>query len=161
VNYEQIEILIVDDSDKDTILMERELQKARIANNIMTLRSGEDALDFLFRRGAYLGIPQVAFPRVVFLDLRMPGMSGLDVLKQLRLNELTIDLPVVIFTSSAEDPDISQSYKLGANSYVVKPVSMEQMQITMRSLGYYWMIVNAVPQKFHSGFMQNGQQHAK
>ena len=157
MNYEQIEILIVDDSDKDTILMERELQKARIANSIMTLRSGEDALDFLFRRGAYSGIPQVALPRVVFLDLRMPGMSGLDVLKQLRLNELTIDLPVVIFTSSAEDPDISQSYRLGANSYVVKPVSLDQMRIAMQSLGWYWLIVNLTPSGTRSGFMQNGE----
>ena len=157
IGYNPIEILIVDDSEKDSILMMRELRSNQVANSIIAVKSGEEALDYLFCRGQYATRLPDALPRVVFLDLKMPQMSGLDTLKVIRADKRTVDLPVVIFTVSHDDPSIASAYAAGANSYVVKPLSLDQMRITMRGLGWYWLIVNQVSDGERSGFMRNGK----
>ena len=155
--YNPVEILIVDDRDEDSILMERELAKNKVANHIVAVKSGDEALDYLFCRGAYAARAPDELPRVVFLDLNMPRLSGIETLKIIRADPRTAEIPVVIFTISHDDTNISAAYAAGANSYVVKPVSLDQMRIAMQSLGWYWLIVNLTPSGTRSGFMQNGE----
>ena len=156
--FNPIEILIVDDSDEDSILMERELTKNKIANHIVAVKSGDEALDYLFCRGQYATRAPDELPRVVFLDLNMPRLSGIETLKIIRADPRTKEIPVVIFTISHDDASIATAYAAGANSYVVKPVSLDQMRIAMQSLGWYWLIVNLTPSGTRSGFMQNGHE---
>jgi len=157
IGYNPVEILVVDDSEKDSVLIMRELRINQIANSVVVVKSGEEAIDYLFSQGRYATRLPDAMPRVVFLDLNMPGMSGLDTLKVIRADKRTIDLPVVIFTGSHDDPSITSAYAAGASSYVVKPVSLDQMRITIRQLGWYWLIVNRVSDGERSGFMRNGK----
>ena len=156
--YNPVEILIVDDSDEDSILFERELTKNKVANHIVAVRSGNEALDYLFCRGQYATRAPDELPRVVFLDLNMPRLSGIETLKIIRADPRTAEIPVVIFTISHDDANIAAAYAAGANSYVVKPVSLDQMRIAMQSLGWYWLIVNLTPSGTRSGFMQNGHE---
>jgi two-component system response regulator len=106
------------------------------------LEDGAQAMDFLFGRGEYIKRANAASPKVVFLDLKLPRVNGLEVLKALRAHERTQMIPVVMVTSSAEDPDIKAAYELGANSYVIKPVEFESFMDTMKTLGFYWVVVN-------------------
>ena len=135
-------ILLVEDNPSDEALTLRALQKSGILNEVAVVRDGPAALDFLFCRGAYASRDPAQVPQLVLLDLNLPKLSGLDVLKQLRTDERTRRLPVVILTSSKEDKDLLAGYELGANSYVVKPVNFDQFSAAVRQLGLYWLVVN-------------------
>ncbi|MCP9749655.1 response regulator [Ferruginibacter sp. HRS2-29] len=143
----EIELLLVEDSRNDAELTIRALQKNKIVNNILHLRDGAAALDFLFGTGEFSERNIRQIPRVVLLDLKMPKVDGLEVLRQIKSNALTKNIPVVVLTSSKEDPDIKMAYELGANSYIVKPVDFEGFSKAVGELGLYWMILNQRPQK--------------
>jgi len=141
----EFEIVIVEDNPNDGELMIRSLKKNRLANNIIILKDGEQALDFIFCRGKYTGRDISESPKVMFLDLKLPKVDGLEVLKQMKTNEKTRKIPVIIVTSSKEDPDIATAYDLGANSYVVKPINFEDFIKKMSQIGLYWLAVNEKP----------------
>jgi len=137
-------ILLVEDNPKDEELTLRALKKSNILNPVVVARDGVDALDYLFARGAHAGRPPSALPQVILLDLKLPKLDGLDVLRTLRLDERTKLLPVVILTSSVEEQDLVRGYGLGANSYVRKPVDFVQFSEAVRQLGLYWLVMNEV-----------------
>lgn len=141
----EYEIVVVEDSPHDAELMVRSLKKNRLANSLIVLEDGEQALDYIFCRGQYAERDSLESPRVVFLDLKLPKVDGLEVLKQLKSNEQTRKIPVIIVTSSKEDPDIATAYDLGANSYVVKPIDFDSFVEKMNQLGLYWLAVNEKP----------------
>lgn len=138
-------ILLVEDNPDDVALTERALKKARIVNKVVIARDGPEALDFLFGTGAYAGRDTGAMPEVVLLDLKLPKMDGLEVLRRLRGDQRTRVLPVVILTSSREDRDLTRSYELGANSYIRKPVDFKQFVKAVQELGLYWLVLNEPP----------------
>jgi two-component system response regulator len=140
-----IEILIIEDNAEDALLALRALSRNRVANRIQVFEEGPEALDFLFHRGKFASHAGQALPRVVFLDLKLPKMNGLEILAEIRANEATRTLPVVIVTSSKENPDIRKAYDLGANSYVVKPVDFEAFSKAIADLGMYWLVLNEPP----------------
>ncbi len=141
-NPTDIEILLVEDNSRDAELMIRALKKRNLANNLIHVEDGSEALDFLFNRGKYEERKNNASPKIVLLDLKLPKLNGLEVLREIKKNEHTRRIPVVIVTSSAEDPDIKLAYELGANSYVVKPVNFEAFTEVMSNLGLYWLLIN-------------------
>ncbi len=145
MKHEEYEILIVEDNPQDAELMVRSLKKKHLANNLIVVEDGEEALDFILCRGDYNGRDIKRPPKVIFLDLKLPKVNGLEVLKEIKSHQLTKKIPVVIVTSSREDPDVQAAYDLGANSYVVKPVSFENFAETMSQLGLYWLVVNEKP----------------
>lgn len=138
-------ILLVEDRSDDVALAERALRKADIVSTLVVVRDGADALDYVFATGAYAGRDPSLTPQVILLDLKLPKISGLEVLKRLRADERTRLLPVVVLTSSKEERDLVESYKFGANSYVHKPVNFEQFAEAVRQLGQYWLILNEPP----------------
>jgi two-component system, response regulator len=138
-------ILLVDDSPDDVELTIRAFQRNGIANDVTVASDGEEALDYLFASGKFKGRQPADNPTLVLLDLKLPKLMGLDVLKQIRADERTRRLPVVILTSSNEDADIIQSYDLGANSFVRKPVDFAQFVEAARQLGLYWLVLNEDP----------------
>lgn len=140
-----IEILLVEDNPRDAELIIRALTKRNLANHLVHVEDGSEALDFLFNRGKYEGQINHALPKIVLLDLKLPKVNGLEVLKEIKLRESTRSIPVVIVTSSAEDPDVKLAYELGANSYVVKPVNFEAFTEVMSNLGLYWLLINQHP----------------
>lgn len=142
---EIVDILLVEDNPRDAELTIRALKKRNIANPLHVAEDGAEALDFVFCRGAYADRDCSHPPRVILLDLKLPKVSGLEVLKVLKENEATKAIPVVVVTSSQEDPDIKAAYALGANSYVVKPVDFDAFLDAMSSLGLYWLLVNQPP----------------
>jgi two-component system response regulator len=135
-------ILLVEDSADDEELTTRALRQAKIANEIVVARDGAEALDFLFGEGAYAGRDVSRTPAVVLLDLKLPKLSGLDVLNRLRADPRTKLIPTVILTSSSEEEDMLKSYQLGANSYVRKPVDFGQFAQAVSQLGIYWLLLN-------------------
>lgn len=135
-------ILLVEDNPDDEELTLRALEKNHIANQVVVAHNGEEAVDFLWGRGAYEGRDIDAQPQVVLLDLKLPRMSGLEVLRAMRGNARTRLLPVVVLTSSREDEDILQSYALGANAYVRKPVDYTQFLDAVKTLGIFWLLLN-------------------
>jgi CheY-like chemotaxis protein len=135
-------ILLVEDNQKDEELTLRALRKSNVMNPIVVARDGVEALDYLFSRGAHANRDPEAVPQLVLLDLKLPRVDGLEVLKELRESELTRLLPVVVLTSSLEDQDLIRSYRLGANSYVRKPVDFVQFIEAVRQLGLYWLVLN-------------------
>lgn len=141
----EFEIVIVEDNPNDAELMVRSLKQNRLANNLIVLEDGEQALDFIFCRGKYAERDLSKLPKVIFLDLKLPKVDGLEVLKQVKANKQTSKIPIIIVTSSKEDPDIATAYKLGANSYVVKPVNFNNFVETINQLGSYWLVVNEKP----------------
>jgi CheY-like chemotaxis protein len=143
---EDIEVLLVEDNPHDLELALHALRKHRIANSIHVVTDGAAALDFLFGRGPYQGRSVNNQPRVVFLDLKLPKVDGIDVLRQLKSDERTRRIPIVVVTSSAEERDRVRSYDLGANSYVVKPIDFDSFARTMADLGFYWLAINRPPQ---------------
>jgi two-component system response regulator len=151
-------ILLVEDNPTDEALTCRVLRKSRLLNEIVVTRDGAEALDFLFARGRYEGRVVTDLPHVVLLDLNLPKLSGLEVLREIRAHELTRCLPVVILTSSNEDVDLSAGYHHGANSYVVKPVEFSEFYDRVRQLGLYWMLVNHGP-RGHSDPSPAGPPH--
>jgi two-component system response regulator len=140
-----VDILLVEDNAQDAELTIRALKKHNLANRLIAVEDGVEALDFLFGRGKYAARELSQPPKVVLLDLKLPKMSGLEVLRELKQDERTRAIPVVIVTSSREDPDIKTAYGLGANSYVVKPVDFDAFAEAVSSLGLYWLLVNQPP----------------
>jgi two-component system response regulator len=138
-------ILLVEDNASDEELTLRALERNNIANGVVVTRDGSAALDYLFARGAYADRDANALPQVVLLDLNLPKVGGLDVLRAIRADERTRLLPVVILTSSKEDEDLLTGYALGANSYVVKPVDFTKFSEAIRQLGMYWLVLNQRP----------------
>jgi len=138
-------ILLVEDNADDEALTLRAFQKNNIRNDIVVARDGAEALDLLFSKGAFANQAQPFKPQVILLDLKLPKIDGLSVLKEIRANEKTHLLPVVILTSSREDQDLIAGYNLGANSYVRKPVSFNEFIEAIRQLGLYWLILNETP----------------
>lgn len=141
-DWERVDILLVEDNPRDAELTIRALKKRNLANQIFLVEDGAEALDFLFGRGQYTQRQSRQTPKVILLDLKLPKVNGLEVLQALKADELTRAIPVVIITSSTEDPDIKAAYELGANSYVVKPVEFFAFMETMIHLGFYWLLVN-------------------
>jgi CheY-like chemotaxis protein len=142
--FEAVEILLVEDSDADSELIGRALRKGGIVNRLVRVRDGVEALDFVFREGAFKdrGGDQ---PRLILLDLKMPRVNGLDVLRRLKADESARLIPVVVLTSSAEEQDVLESYKLGVNSYLVKPVAFADFTNVIGQTGLYWALMNRVP----------------
>jgi two-component system response regulator len=140
-------ILVVEDDPDDEELTIRALKKINLANDIVVVRDGAEALDYLFADGKSAGRDVVDTPAVVLLDLKLPKVEGLEVLKRIRENAPTRLVPVVILTSSDEQKDLIESYRLGANSYVRKPVDFEQFMKAVEELGLYWMLLNQPPPK--------------
>jgi two-component system, response regulator len=140
-------ILLVEDNPDDEALTIRALKKNNIGNRLEIVRDGVEAIDFLFGIGSYKDRDMKDTPQVVLLDLKLPKMDGLEVLRRIRENESTRLLPVVILTSSKEEQDILKGYKLGANSYVRKPVDFDQFVEAVRQLGLYWLVLNESPVK--------------
>ncbi len=141
-------ILLVEDNPRDEVLTVRALRKSNIANEVVVARDGVEALDYLFGRGAYSEPGNRELPELVLLDLKLPKVDGLEVLQQVRANENTRRLPIVVFTSSSEEEDLFNSYNLGANSYVRKPVEFEEFLEATKQLGLYWLVLNqAAPTK--------------
>jgi two-component system response regulator len=138
-------ILLVEDNPDDEALTLRALKKNRIANEVVVCRDGAEALDYLFSRGAFVGRDGSDLPQVILLDLKLPKVDGLEVLRQIRADGRTSMVPVVILTSSREDEDIARSYQLGANSYVRKPVDFVEFSEAARQLGMYWLLLNQAP----------------
>ena len=135
-------ILLVEDNPRDEALTLRELKKCNIVNEVVVARDGVEAIDYLFGTGTYAGRDLAIMPQLVLLDLKMPKIDGLQVLRRIRQEKLTKRLPVVIFTSSTEEDDLIRSYDLGANSYVRKPVDFDQFIEATRQLGLYWLLTN-------------------
>lgn len=140
-----VEILLVEDSATDLELALRALKKAKIGNRIEVARDGEEALDFVFARNAYAARSIDDKPRVILLDLKLPKVDGLDVLRAIKADPRTRTIPVVILTSSREHRDVVESYDLGVNSYIVKPVDSERFSAAVAELGMYWMLQNLSP----------------
>jgi two-component system response regulator len=143
MSYE-VEILLVEDSPEDVELTIRALRRNQLANDIQVVEDGAEALDFLFCRGAYEGRPS-QYPKLVLLDLKLPKLSGMEVLRAIRADERTKAIPVVVLTSSKEDRDLVDGYQLGVNAYAQKPVDFEQFSETVRQIGMFWMLVNQAP----------------
>ncbi len=138
-------ILLVEDNANDEELTLRALRKGNIANNVVVVRDGAEALDYLFGRGAFASRDLTDLPQVVLLDLNLPKIGGLDVLRAIRADDRTRALPVVILTSSSEDNDLIAGYANGTNSYIVKPVEFTQFTEAVRQLGIYWLLINQPP----------------
>lgn len=138
-------ILLVEDNPDDEALTVRALHKNKIANNLIVVRDGVEALDFVFCTGVYSERDPKELPEVVLLDLKLPKVDGLEVLRQIRADDRTRLLPVVILTSSKEEQDLIASYSLGANSYIRKPVGFSQFVEAIHQLGMYWLVLNEMP----------------
>ncbi|HEX2900717.1 MAG TPA: response regulator [Bacteroidia bacterium] len=145
MEYSDVEILFVEDNLDDARLTMRALKKKNLANNILHLKNGEEAIDYLFAKGIYADRNKTDHPKLILLDLKMPKINGLEVLEAIKADPLTQTIPVVVLTSSQEDPDIRRCYALGVNSYIVKPVNFENFFDAVTKLGVYWLMVNKGP----------------
>ncbi|MEK6679007.1 MAG: response regulator [Nitrospirota bacterium] len=145
VGLNEVEILLVEDNPNDAELALRSLKKHNLANKILWVKDGAEALDFLFSTGAYADRASNTIPKVVLLDLKLPKIDGLEVLRRIKSDEKKKVIPVVVLTSSQEEQDRVESYKLGVNSYIVKPVEFEKFVSAIEKLGLYWMLLNKPP----------------
>jgi len=141
-NMNEIEILLVEDNLHDAELAIRALRKHHLANSILHLKDGAATLDFLFGTGEFKDRNIDNKPKVILLDLKMPKVNGIEVLERIKSNELTNMIPVVVLTSSKENPDVDKCYALGANSYIVKPVEFENFSKAVSEVGFYWLLLN-------------------
>ena len=141
----QVEVLLVEDNIHDAEMTIRALRKVNLANNLVHVKDGEEALDFIFAKGKFADRQESDQPKVILLDIKMPKVDGIEVLKQLKSRESSKTIPVVIMTSSKEEQDIINSYQLGVNSYVVKPVDFEGFARAVSQLGMYWLLTNQSP----------------
>jgi two-component system, response regulator len=140
-----VEILLVDDDPNDVQLALHALKGEKLGNHVEVARDGEEALDFLFCRGSQGDRAPHDRPKLVLLDLKLPKVDGLEVLREIKSNPQTRALPVVVLTSSREEKDMVESYQLGVNSYIQKPVDFDQFRVAVRTLGLYWLVVNQPP----------------
>jgi CheY-like chemotaxis protein len=145
VSSTKTDILLVEDSQEDADLAMHALRAENLANNILIARDGEEALDFLFCRGKFADRSFDFPPKLVLLDLKLPKIDGIEVLRQLKADPRTRAIPVVILTSSKEERDLVHGYDLGANSYIQKPVDFDQFRKTVKTVGLYWMVINQRP----------------
>jgi CheY-like chemotaxis protein len=141
----EVEILLVEDNPTDAELCIRALKKNNLANQLVWVKDGAEALEFIFATGAYCGRERLKDPKVILLDLRLPKVDGMEVLRRIKGDERTRLIPVVVLTSSKEDRDVVESYQLGVNSYISKPVEFEEFAKTVSELGLYWLLVNFPP----------------
>jgi len=140
-----VEILIVEDNPNDAEMALRALKKNNLTNNVLVVVDGEEALDFIFHKNKFVNRDGSNQPKIILLDLKLPKVDGLEVLKELKNNEETKMIPVIVLTSSKEESDILESYKLGVNSYIVKPVDFDKFVEAVRQLGLYWLLLNESP----------------
>lgn len=147
-DYNEIEILLVEDNPHDAEMALRALKKNNLSNKVLVVTDGEEALDFIFARGKFSGRDKDFnyLPKMILLDLKLPKVNGIEVLKEIKSNPETQVIPVIVLTSSQEDKDIVESYKLGVNSYIVKPVDFDKFVEAVRHLGFYWLLLNKQPQ---------------
>jgi two-component system response regulator len=144
-SFSEIEILLVEDNPDDAHLTLRALEKKHLANRVFHVKDGEEALEYIFARGKYEHLAHKANPKVIFLDLKLPKIGGIEVLTEIKKNEATRNIPVVVLTSSKEEQDIVDTYNLGVNSYIVKPVDFDKFMNSIMDLGMYWLILNEPP----------------
>ena len=142
----EVEILLVEDDPADAELTLRALRRNNLANRIHWVKDGEEALDYMFRTGTYIERPIAALPKVILLDLKMPKVDGIEVLRRLKADPSTQAVPVVVMTSSNEEKDVVASYRLGVNSYIVKPVQFDEFLKKVAEIGLYWLLTNRMPQ---------------
>ena len=141
----EIVILLVEDNPADVKLTLHALRGEKLGNHIDVVGDGEEALDYIFHRGTYSASPDATLPQLILLDLKLPKVDGLEVLRQVKADPRTKVVPVVILTSSTEERDLVESYRLGVNSYIQKPVDFNQFRETVKQLGLYWLLVNQAP----------------
>ncbi len=141
----EVEILIVEDNRNDTEMALRALNKNNLSNNILVVGDGEEALDFVFARGKYAGRDKDARPKIILLDLKLPKIDGLEVLKVLKSHPESKIIPVIVLTSSKDESDLIKSYRLGVNSYIMKPVDFDKFVNAIRDIGLYWLLLNQQP----------------
>ena len=141
-DFEPIELLLVEDSMDDANMAIRELRKHNLANHLLHVKNGEEALEYLFGNGEFEGRNINDIPKVVLLDLKMPKIGGIEVLQKIRADERTKKIPVVVLTSSQEEKDITEAYNLGVNSYIVKPIDFENFSNSIKEIGLYWLVLN-------------------
>jgi two-component system, response regulator len=141
----EVEILLVEDNPYDAELTQRALKNRGLANKLLAFQDGVEALDFLFGTGDYAGRNLALRPKVILLDLKLPRVSGLEVLEKIKSDERTRMIPVVVMTSSQEESDIVKSYNLGVNSYMVKPVDFDKFFQAVEEMGFYWLLLNKIP----------------
>jgi two-component system response regulator len=139
---DEVEILLIEDNPNDAELTIRVLKKNNLSNKIVHIKDGVEALNFIFCEGIYKERNILNKPKLILLDLKMPKISGIEILEKLKSENSTRQIPIVVLTSSKEDPDVRTCYKLGVNSYIVKPVDFESFQHVVANLGFYWMLVN-------------------
>ncbi len=142
---EQIEILLAEDSPRDAEMTQRALRKHNLGNRLYWVKDGAEALDFLYCRGSYADRDLARPPKLVLLDLKMPRVDGIEVLRLIKADERTRVIPVVVMTSSNEERDVTESYRLGANSYIVKPIEFGSFLEVVAKIGLYWVLTNRVP----------------
>lgn len=144
-NMNEVEVLLVEDNPSDAELTLRALKKKNLANKLFHVKDGAEAIDFVFAQGAYSNRKVQNGPKVVLLDLKLPKLDGIDVLRRIKSDDRTKTIPVVVMTSSREDRDLSDCYELGVNGYVVKPVEFEDFARAVSDLGLFWLILNETP----------------
>ena len=142
---QNLDIILVEDDVDDAELTIRALRKNKMASNLVHLKNGKEALDFIFGQGEYTGRSLNNNPRLILLDLKMPKVNGLEVLKIIKSDERTKPIPVIVLTSSKESPDLEACYALGVNSYIVKPIEFEVFFNTVKQIGFYWLSLNNLP----------------
>jgi len=145
INQSEVEILLVEDNPHDVELTLRALKKNNLANSVHVVKDGAEALEFIFGTGAYAERDINKTPKVILLDLKLPKVDGLEVLRKIKSDERTRVIPVVVLTSSQEERDIVESYRLGVNSYITKPVDFDKFVKTVAEMGFYWLLVNKPP----------------
>lgn len=145
MNGNAVEILLVEDNPQHVELTLRALRKYNLTNQVLVAKDGAEALEFIFATGAYAGRQIENGPKVILLDLKLPRVDGLEVLRRIKSDERTKAIPVVVVTTSEQEQDVVESYKLGANSYIVKPVSFDKFVQAVSELGFYWMLLNKPP----------------
>lgn len=144
-NLNEVEILVIEDNQNDAEMALRALKQNKLTNKVLVVNDGEHALDYIFAKGKSAGRAKNALPKIILLDLKLPRIDGLQVLKEIKNNPETKVIPVIMLTSSKEEKDIIQSYQLGVNSYIIKPVDFDKFVDAIRDLGMYWLLLNQHP----------------